>query len=127
MFSSCKFIFIVAYSIFFRLNLTRALPGLKPFMVIKSLFKMIKNAFYFTWKALFVLVIFKFLFWIFGHIGKRLHRKILKLWRHKPDKEQLQYRYCQISQEVKSIRQWNFDNVTWEIFFLKNHKMWWWN
>ena len=35
-----------------------------------KLFKMMKNAFYFTLKALFVLNIFKFLSWLFGHVGK---------------------------------------------------------
>ena len=32
---------------------------------------MMKNAFYFILKALFVLKIFKFLSWLFGHVGKR--------------------------------------------------------
>ena len=36
---------------------------------------MMKNAFYFTLKALFVLKIFKFLSWLFGHVGKRLDYK----------------------------------------------------
>ena len=37
---------------------------------------MMKNAFYFTVKALFVLKIFKFLSWLFGHVEKaaRLER-----------------------------------------------------
>ena len=34
-----------------------------------------KNAFYFTSKALFVLKIFKFLSWLFAHIGKWLDKK----------------------------------------------------
>ena len=34
-----------------------------------------KNAFYFTLKAPFVLKIFKFLSWLFGHVGKRLDQK----------------------------------------------------
>ena len=33
-----------------------------------------KTAFYFTLKALFVLEIFQFLFWIFGNVGKRLDK-----------------------------------------------------
>ena len=37
-----------------------------------KLFKNNKNAFYFTLKALFVLKVFKFLFWIFGHVEKIL-------------------------------------------------------
>ena len=36
---------------------------------------MMKNAFYFTLKAAFVLKIFKFLSWLFGHVGKRLDQK----------------------------------------------------
>ena len=34
--------------------------------------KMMKNAFYFISKALFVLKIFKFLSWLFGHVAKLL-------------------------------------------------------
>ena len=36
---------------------------------------MMKNAFYFTSKALSVLKIFKFLSWFFGHVAKRLDEK----------------------------------------------------
>ena len=35
-----------------------------------------KNAFYFVWKALLVLKIFRFLAWIFGFVGKRLEWKL---------------------------------------------------
>ena len=38
-----------------------ALSGLKQFLATESPFKMMKNAFYFTLRALFVLKIFKFL------------------------------------------------------------------
>ena len=38
-------------------------------------FKNMKNAFYFTAKAIFVLKILKFLSWIFGHVEKRLDLK----------------------------------------------------
>ena len=34
--------------------------------------KKMKNALYFTSKALFIIKIFKFLSWLFGHVGKRL-------------------------------------------------------
>ena len=37
---------------------------------LKSPLKMVKNAFYFILKALFILKIFKFLPWLFGHIEK---------------------------------------------------------
>ena len=36
----------------------------------ESPLKMMKNAFYFILKALFVLKIFKFLLWLFGHVEK---------------------------------------------------------
>ena len=35
---------------------------------------MMKNAFYFTSKALFVLKIFKIFSWLFGHVAKRLDK-----------------------------------------------------
>ena len=37
---------------------------------IESPLQMMKNAFYFILKALFVLKVFKFLSWFFGHVGK---------------------------------------------------------
>ena len=36
---------------------------------------MMENALYFTSKALFVLKIFKFLSWLFGHVGKQRDEK----------------------------------------------------
>ena len=52
--------------------------------------KMMKNAFYFILRALFVLKIFKFLFQLFGH------RKNSLIWR--PG-------YCSISHDLKATRQ----------------------
>ena len=52
-----------------------ALSGLKQFLATESPLKMMKNAFYVTSKALFVLKIFKCLSWLFGHGAKRLHEK----------------------------------------------------
>ena len=43
------------------MNVKGALSGLRQFLETESLLKMMKNAFYFTSKALFVLKIFKFL------------------------------------------------------------------
>ena len=55
---------------------------------------MMKNAFYFTLKALFVLKIFKFLSWLFGHVEKtaQLERQgsIQNPWRHNLVNKQLQ-------------------------------------
>ena len=47
-----------------------ALLGLRHFLAIESTLKMIKNAFYFTSKALFVLKIFKFLSCFFWSCNK---------------------------------------------------------
>ena len=41
----------------------------------ESILKIKKIAFYFILKALFVLKIFRFLFWLFGHVVKRLDKK----------------------------------------------------
>ena len=56
------------FSYLFKYTLSR----LKQFLVTHSPFKMMKNAFYFTLEALFILKIFKFLSWFFGHIEKWL-------------------------------------------------------
>ena len=47
-----------------------ALSGLIQFLATESPLKMMKNAFDFTVKALFVLKIFKFLSWLLGHVEK---------------------------------------------------------
>ena len=44
-----------------------ALSGLRQFLVTESPLKMMKNAIYFTLKALFALKIFTFLSSLFGH------------------------------------------------------------
>ena len=52
-------------------NFNAALSRLRQFLATENPFKMMKNAFYFALKALFVLKIFKFLFWLFGYVEKR--------------------------------------------------------
>ena len=47
----------------------------RQFLAAESSLKMMKNAFYFTWKPLFVLKIFKFLSWLFGLVAKGLDKK----------------------------------------------------
>ena len=44
----------------------------KQFLATGSSLKIMKNAFYYTLKALFVLKIFRFLSQLFGHVEKRL-------------------------------------------------------
>ena len=51
------------------------LSGLRQFLGIESPLKMMKNAFCFMLKALFVLDIFKFSSWFFGYLEKRLDKK----------------------------------------------------
>ena len=57
-------------------NVFKGAPScLRQFLAVESLLKMMKNAFYLAPKALFVLKIFKFLSWHFGHVAKRLDKK----------------------------------------------------
>ena len=49
----------------------KLLSRLRQFLATESPLKMIKNAFYLTLKALFVLKITKFLSWLFAHVEKR--------------------------------------------------------
>ena len=60
---------------YFIANVKGALSGRSKFLATEYLLKMMKNAFCFTSKALFVLKIFKSLSWLFGHVGKRLDKK----------------------------------------------------
>ena len=66
------------------------LSGLRQFLAIENTLKMMKNVFYFTSKALFILKIFKFLSQIFFVFKFFLLQYLL---------------YCPISQEVEAIRQ----------------------
>ena len=52
------------------------LSSLRQFLAIESPLKMMRNAFYFTLKAVFILEIFQFLFWIFDQVGKWLDKKL---------------------------------------------------
>ena len=92
---------------------------------IKSPLKMMKNAFWLILKALFVLKIFRFLSWLFGHVEKsdwlikkiRLNFKIhdVTTWltnncnRH-------------IGQATSQRNLVNYYNITREIFFFKNYR-----
>ena len=59
----------------FKERLKGALSGLRQFLATESPLKMMRNAFYFTSKALFVLKIFKFWSSLFGHVSQRLDQK----------------------------------------------------
>ena len=56
-------------------TLIGALSDLKQVLTNESPLKIMKNVFYFTVKSLFVIRIFKFLSWLFGHVEKRLDYK----------------------------------------------------
>ena len=71
-----------------------ALSGLRRFLADESSFKMMKNAFHFTLKAFFVLKVLRFCLDFLVIYKNGLIRKM-----------RLQYTYCSISQEVKTIRQ----------------------
>ena len=60
----------------FHVNFEDALSDLRTLLATESPLKMMKNAFYFTLKAPFVLKIFKFLSVLFDYVEKRLDRKI---------------------------------------------------
>ena len=88
----------------------KAHSGLRQFLATESSFTVMKNVFYFTLKALFVLE--KYLNFcpdIFSHLEKQLDKRaevVFKIddvinWKTKL----LQYTYSPISQEVKAIRQ----------------------
>ena len=64
-----------SYAAIVQYKATRALSDLRQYFATESPLKMIKNAFYFTSKALFVLKIFKFLSSLFGHVSQRLDQK----------------------------------------------------
>ena len=66
------------------------LPKIKNIIcVIESPLKIMKNAFYFILKALFILKIFKFLSWLVGHVEETawLERLISKFMTSQPGKQ----------------------------------------
>ena len=110
-----------------------ALSGLRQFLAADSPLKMMKNAFYFTSKALFVLKIFKS--WLFGHISKRLD------WKDKVnftfhDVTTWLTNNCNthIAQNLEKQRQsdneiWSVNRMYHEKHFSRKiiHKIWWIN
>ena len=51
------------------------LSGLRHFLTTESPLKIMKNVFYFMLKALFIISIFTFFSWLFGHVEKPLEKK----------------------------------------------------
>ena len=54
------------------MSIKDTLSGLKQFLATESPLKLMKNALYFTSRYLFVVKIFKFMSWLFGHLEKWL-------------------------------------------------------
>ena len=79
-----------------------------------------KNAFYFTLKAVFFLKMFKLLSWFFGHIENSLTRKIRlisKFTTSQPDKQTNVIHILQYHQYLKKQRQsvrYNMKNIVLE-------------
>ena len=59
----------------FIIDIKDAISGLRQLLATERPLKAMKNAFYFTLRALFLLKIFKFLFWLLSHVEKKLDYK----------------------------------------------------
>ena len=94
--------------LYYRIIFKGALSGLRQFLATEISLKMVKNAFYFTLKALFVHEIFKF-FLDFLDMWKndliRKTRLFSKFMTSQPGKQTLAIHTFPISWEVKAIRQ----------------------
>ena len=69
------------------------LSYLRQFLATESPLKMIKNTFDFTSKGVFILKIFKFLFWLFGHVAKQLDKK-----------DKINFKFCNFTAWFKNNR-----------------------
>ena len=126
------------YGIFkvnFPFTLKGAISGLRQFLAAETPLKMMKNAFPFTSKALFVLKIFTFLSWLFGHCAKRLDQKdkvnfnffdVTAWLASNCNTHIVQYleKQRQSDNEIRSVdRMQHEKHFSWKII----HKMWWRN
>ena len=100
------------------------LSGLRQFLAIQSSLEMMKNAFYFTLKALFILNIFSFLLLLFAHVEQRFDEKVnFKIYdvinritdNYNIHIGQYLRKWKQPGSEIWAV------NITWKRFFLKNH------
>ena len=99
--------------------------GLRQFLTTESPLKVMGNAFYFVLKAFSVLKIFKFLSWLFGHVGKRLHKKtkvnfkIYDATDWTANSSNTHIAQCRKKQRQSGSQIWIQQNTMWEIFLLK--------
>ena len=77
-----------------------------------SFLKTMKNVFHFIWKVLFVLEIFRFLYFrlplFFSLSAIALEVKSWNFWRHQLSKEERNNLFCLISWEGKKLWHWKF-------------------
>ena len=84
-----------------------AFSSLRQILTTESPLKIMKNAFYFTLKFIFVLKTFKFLSSFSVHVENGLIKKIrltLKLMTSQPKEQTTAMHICLRSQEVKAVR-----------------------
>ena len=85
----------------------------------ESPLKMMKNVFYFIWRAFFVLERFKYLSWLFSHIKNGLIRRISLISKFMTLQPGQQKNKLHI---LPSISQWlDKQTIKQEIIFFKNH------
>ena len=121
-------IFLINFSVSITLYHFRgALSCLGQFLATESPFKMMKNAFYITLIALFFFKISKFWSWLFGHVEKRLIRKIRlipKFMRSQPVKQIIaMHILCNISRSKgnqSELREYNMRKN----FLAKSYTKW---
>ena len=85
-----------------------------------------KNAFCFVLKALFVLKIFKFLYWFFGHTEKTAWLEtssyFQNLWLYNLVNKQLQWTHCPIKSKGNQTKKFGQSiEYNKRIIFLQNH------
>ena len=78
-----------------------ALSGLRQFLATESPLKMIKNSFYFTSEAIFLLKILEFLSWRFGHIAKRLDKE-----------DEVNFKFCDVTAWLTNNRNTHVANIS---------------
>ena len=100
--------------------------GLIQFLLTQNPLITTKNALYFTLKSLFILKIFKFLFWLFGLVEKRLIGKLRLISRFMTSQHGKQtlaihiLSNISISKGNQTMKFGQLVDMTWEIIFLKS-------
>ena len=103
-------------------QLKDTLSGLRQFWLTESPLKMMKNGFYFTLKAFFVL---KIIFWSYRKtIWLERSGYFRNLWRHKLINKQLQYTCYPISQKIKTMTVTIGQLIEYNVRNVFLHKMW---